>query len=274
MGLSTVVVPGAAVVVVVGPGAVDGGGGAAAGSAAVVAGALGVVGRAVVAVVAAGAGRAGGRVVGGADDGVGRAVGAVVGAGGGAAVVDVDDGGTGAGAVTVVDVVASGRGGAVATGPRATGGRPTTPGWAGAAGRPPRGRGPAAGAASQLERLAVDLAGGDAGVAQRLPRPLHQPGRAAEEDVVVGEVGQERPQRLGAEGVGRLVAGAVPVEDAGPAPLGDGLELVAEDGVLRARRPVQEREVARPGGQRLEQREQRGDADTAGHQQDPAAGAA
>lgn len=101
----------------------------------------------------------------------------------------------------------------------------------------------------------------DAGVAQGCDRGLGHAGRAAEVDVVCGQVRHQSGQAPVGEGRGvggRFVDDVVHV---GASLGGYRVEFTAQGEVVRAAGPVDEGDLAR---QCLEDRAQGGDADTAG----------
>src|SRR4051794_415777 len=97
---------------------------------------------------------------------------------------------------------------------------------------------------SQLEGFVVDTAIGDSRGAQLLVQVPGEPVRAAEVDVVTGQVGEGRPQRLGGD-TGPLPLRPVEhVVHLRPAPPRDGLQLPAQREVFHRARPVQEGDLA------------------------------
>lgn len=117
----------------------------------------------------------------------------------------------------------------------------------------------------------MDTPGRDTGFAQGTDRGLGHAGRAAEVDVVRGQIGDQGAQ--GPSGEGRGVSGRF-VDDVvhgGPSAGGYRVEFTAQGEVFAAAGPVDEGHLAR---ERLEERAQRGDADAAGQEQDLGGGAA
>ena len=97
--------------------------------------------------------------------------------------------------------------------------------------------------------------------------------RAADVDVAQRDVGHEPLQVLGGQQLGGPGPAVVAehVVDLDAAPLRELLELHAQDHVVLAHRPVDERDVAGVAGQVLQQRADRRDADAARDQRDPRA---
>src|SRR5487761_584538 len=127
---------------------------------------------------------------------------------------------------------------------------------------------------SELERLVVDLPASYPGADQLAGDGGGQSRWPAQVDVVVDEPGDAPAQLPAAQRVvAKLGAAAGGEPGLWRAAGGDLLELAAEHGVAQAANPVDQGEVTGRGGQRLEQRAQRGDADTPGDQQHLAAAA-
>src|ERR1700749_4874481 len=108
---------------------------------------------------------------------------------------------------------------------------------------------------SEFERLAVDLPAPYPGAEQLAGDGRGQSRRPAQVDVVVDEAGDAPGQLTAAQRVaGEFGAAGRDEPDLRLAAGGDLLKLAAEHGVAQAAHPVDQREVARRGGQRLEQR--------------------
>src|SRR5690242_8929506 len=108
---------------------------------------------------------------------------------------------------------------------------------------------------SELERLVVDLPAPYPGAEQLAGDVRGQSRRPAQVNVVVDEAGDAPGQLAAAQRVPRQLGAAARDEpDLRLAAGGDLLELPAEHGVAQAAHPVDQREVARRGGQRLQQR--------------------